>query len=88
MKVSGTSFEVDGWAALARALSLAPGWVKFVSAPVDLVKEGRREDLRKVCDSLDNGHCNGWGVRIGNDNQPFFKHSAEWKSIEELLDRN
>ena len=88
MKVSGTSFEVDGWAALARALSLARGWVKFVSAPVDLMKEGRREDLRKVWESLDNGHRNGWGVRIGNDNQPFFKHSVEWRSIEELLDRN
>ena len=90
LKVSGTNIEVDGWAALATALSLAPKWVKFVVAPVELMKEGRREDLRKVWDSLDSGYYNGWRVGDGNEDgdKIFFNRVHGWRSLEELLDRN
>ena len=50
LRITG-NLEVEGWATLAKALSLAPsGWVDHVAvvAPVELVKEGRRADFRTV----------------------------------------
>ena len=90
VSVSGSNIEVDGWADLASALSLAPKWVKFVDAPVHLMREGRREDLRKVWDSLDSGYTNGWRVGDGEEGgvKIFYNESVEWRSVEEYLDRN
>ena len=76
------NIEVDGWGTLAKALSLAPsGWVDHVAvvAPVDLVREGRRADLRTVWDSL----VAGWFV----GNAWFSKTDGEraWRDLEKKI---
>ena len=77
------NIEVDGWAMLAKALSLAPsGWVHHVDARVEVVKEGRRGDLKTVWDSL----VHGWFV----GDERFRKTNGEraWTDLEKLLDKN
>jgi len=74
------NIEVEGWATLAKALALAPsGWVSYVVSPVDLVKEGRRADLRTVWDSL----VEGWSVGI----EWFSKTNGEraWRDLEKKI---
>ena len=90
LKVSGSNIEVEGWAAIAKALSLAPKWVKFVVAPVDLMQQGRREDLRRVWDCLDSGYYNGWRVGDGDEDgdKIFFNRVHGWGSLEQLLNKN
>ena len=84
LEVTG-NLEVNGWAALAKALSLAPpGWVHNVEAPVDSMREGRRADLRTVWQSL---VADGvWFMEDGI----FSKLDGEkgWGNLEQLLDAN
>ena len=86
LEITG-NIEVEGWVTLAKALALAPsGWVYQVRAPVDLVKEGRRGDLRTVWDSLGDYAAEFWIV----GNTPFKKYRGEreWRALEQLLDKN
>ena len=82
MRIVG-NIEVEGWANLAKALSLAPsGWVHFVFTSADLMREGRRGDLRTVWESL----SSVWDV----GNERFLKHGGEraWRGLERRLDKN
>ena len=82
LEVSG-NLEVNGWAALAKALSLAPpgGGVKEVHAPDDSLREGRRGDLRTVWESTSADGL--WW--IGNE---IFDKSFGEEALEQMLDAN
>ena len=71
---------VDGWAVLAKALSLAhfTGWV---TAPEEMMREGRIEDLRTVWEALD-------GTWMWEGKEVFDKTldgEMGWKALERRL---
>ena len=75
------NIQAEGWAAVAKALSSAPACVWRVRvASKDLMKEGRKEDLRTSWESL--FEC--WAV----GNKYFSKTGGEesWRALEQLMD--
>ena len=82
VRVSG-NIEAAGWAALAKALSSASVNVTCLVASRELAKEGKREDLRSIWESLweDDG---AWFV---DDNIIFDKSQGEegWEALEQVI---
>ena len=78
--VSG-NIQAEGWAAVAKALSSADVWYVKVASK-DLMKEGRKEDLRTVWESM----FRSWVV----GSQRFYKTGGEesWRALEQLLDED
>ena len=78
VRVSG-NIEAAGWAALAKALSLASVSVS-VSASRELAREGRRVDHRTIWEALQGG----WDV----DDTSFDKSRGEegWEALKQALD--
>ena len=77
------NIQAEGWAAVAKALSSAPACVWRVRvASKDLMKEGRKEDLRTVWESM----LGSWAV----GSQSFYKTGGEesWRALEQLLDED
>ena len=67
---------------MAKALFLGSVTVLHLVAPRELVKEGRREDLRTIWESL---------ARIGRwvvDDTDFYKQRGEegWEALKQVLD--
>ena len=80
LRVCG-NIQVEGWAAVAKALSSAPARVGSVRvASKVLMKEGRKEDLRSSWESL----LEWWAV----GNKYFSKTGGEesWRALEQLID--
>ena len=71
---------VDGWAVLAKALSLThfTGWV---TAPEEMMREGRSEDLRTVWEALDGKWI--WVMKGVFDKRVYGEMG--WKALEQRL---
>ena len=76
---------------MGKALSTAPGCVRHFLLDRDSLKEGRKEDLKKLWDSVDSV----WVVTLVQDGKTksrwFFKEPLQkefpgWKELEEMLD--
>ena len=73
------------WEAVSTALSLAPeNWVARVNAPVQVMREGRKEHLRTIWEFL----SDSWLVNYGE--RRFDKTDGErgWAALERLMDQN
>ena len=81
VRVSG-NIEAAGWAALAKALSLATVSLYHFTASRELAREGRREDFRTIWECLKGG----W--RVENVDKMFFKSQGEggWEGLKQVLD--
>ena len=81
VRVSG-NIEAAGWAALAKALSLASVSVCYLTASRELANEGRRGDHRTIWDSFD--VFAEWDV----DDTSFDKSRGEegWEALKQALD--
>ena len=82
VRVSG-NIEAAGWAALAKALSSASVYVWNLDASRELAKEGKREDLRTIWESLHEDD----GAWIVDEDIGFDKSQGEegWEALEQVL---
>ena len=79
MKTSG-NIEADGWAMIARALTLIPFRVYSMIASKELVREGRIEDLETIWNVLDLR----WHVGKDGDYQTFLKcNFSSWRRFKQ-----
>ena len=78
------NIEADGWAMLAKALSTVPGCVLNIRSERKDVKEGRREDLRTIWESIKGV----WSIERYIDIDAFFKNDGEegWMALQQALD--
>ena len=77
-----------GWAALAEALSMFPPGPWDVQVSRQNMLGGKREDLRKVWDSLQAG-SSGWKIELGTREVAIFKGEGAddgWDWVEQMLD--
>ena len=76
-ELSVDNIGADGWAMLAKALSTVPGCVLQIDASRRHAKEGRKEDIRTIWESIK------WDW-----NGTFFKTDGEegWKALQHSLD--
>ena len=78
-----------GWAALAEALSMFPPGPWDVEVSRQNMLGGRRQDLRKVWDSLQAGSSE-WVIELSTSEAAIFKREGEdddgWDLVEEMMD--
>ena len=77
-----------GWAALAEALSMFPPGAWDVQVSRQNMLGGKREDLRKVWDSLQAG-SSGWKIELGTREVAIFKGEGVedgWDLVEQMMD--
>ena len=84
--------NADMWAGLATVLSTAPGCVCHLSSDRESLREAKREDLKKVWDSLSSFWSVWWGREGRSESKWFYKEPlqqefAGWKELEEMLDK-
>ena len=86
--------NADMWAGLATVLSTAPapGCVHYLSSDREALREAKREDLKKVWDSLSSVWSVWWGREGRSESKWFYKDPlqqefAGWKELEEMLDK-
>ena len=78
----------SGWAALAEALSMFPPGLWNVQVSKQNMLSGKREDLRKVWDSLQAGGSE-WVIELGTREAAIFKGEGEedgWDLVEQMMD--
>ena len=73
-----------GWAMLAKGFFAAPGCVLDIYASRKHMKEGRREDLRTIWESL----TRDWDMLLSINIWPFHKADGEegWEALQQTLD--
>ena len=84
--------SADMWARLAEVLSAAPGCVRYLSSERESLRLGKREDLKKVWDSLRSIWTVSWRQEGESRLKWFFKNPLRhefhgWKELEEMLDK-
>ena len=84
--------NADVWTRLGKALSTAPKCVQRLLSKRDLLMEGRKEDLKKVWDSLDSVWVVSWEQEGKTKSTWFYKEPLHhefpgWKELEEMLDK-
>merc|ERR1711974_102390 len=84
--------NADMWARLAKALSTAPGRVNHLSSDRESLKMGKKEDLKKIWDSVGSVWVALWVQEGKSESKWFYKEPLHqellgWKELENMLDK-
>ena len=84
--------NADVWTRLAKTLSTAPGCVHLLWSERESLREAKKEDLKKVWDSLDSVWVVSWVEEGKTKSTWFYKEPLHhefpgWKELEEMLDK-
>ena len=90
--LTGNLNNADLCARLAKALSTAPGWVNHLLSDRESLRMGKKEDLKKVWDSLGSFWVVSWRQEGKSESKWFYKDPLHeellgWKELEEMLDK-